>query len=168
MRRSALSNNFLHPQTTRLPYICSSCRRRALQPRSTPSSLLRTASSKLPLTERLRQKIWGTDNPPGLKDPYGGPSFLERRRAAKEDEKQAEQNALSQVPSEGTKVYADNELPDQYVQRDDSIAPSVTVLEDPLKEPRYVSAQTWDGLQHLGSTGRWTEAPLRPIDNFQP
>ena len=168
MRRSALPNGLSYPQVTKLPYICSSCRRRARLPRLTPSSSVRTASSGLPFTERLRRKIWGTDNPPGLKDPYGGPSILERRKAEKEAQKRAEENTLGQDSSEVAHLYPDEKHPDQYVGHDDSIAPPVTILEDPLKDPSYVPAKTWDGLQHLGLTGHWTEVRSRPIDNFHP
>ena len=69
-------------------YLCSACKHHA-SPFST--SALRAASNgKVPLTEKLRRKIWGTDNPPGLEDPYGDRSVFDQskkkeRRLEKEE-----------------------------------------------------------------------------------
>ncbi|KAK2808572.1 hypothetical protein FQN50_004604 [Emmonsiellopsis sp. PD_5] len=73
-------------------YVCQTCRRQCLttttittrQPLLRPlnhhrrpySSSSNDDNSKLPLTERLRRKVWGTDNPPGVKDVYGSESQL--------------------------------------------------------------------------------------------
>ncbi len=53
---------------TYTPYLCSSCKRQAA---SFSTTVLRTAEpKKIPFSEKIRQKLWGTDKPPGLADPY--------------------------------------------------------------------------------------------------
>jgi hypothetical protein len=40
---------------------------------------------------------------------------------------------------------------------------------DPQKEdPNYIPAETADGLERVGSLGRWNEQPPRPEDSFRP
>ena len=46
-------------------------------PTVSPSTIRHNSSGSIPFTEKVRRKLWGTDNPPGLKDPYGGGSVLE-------------------------------------------------------------------------------------------
>jgi hypothetical protein len=59
-------------------YVCSTCRRQFL-PRPYrivvhESRRFNSSDNELPFTERVRRKLWGTDKPPGLADPYGGRS----------------------------------------------------------------------------------------------
>jgi len=69
---------------TSCPYLCSACKRQA--PTFSTSSL-RAADGKVAFTERVRQRIWGTDAPPGLEDPYGDKSVFDRtKQRAKEEE----------------------------------------------------------------------------------
>ena len=125
-------------------YICPSCRRSHF-PRGFARDQRRHASNKnLPFTEKLRRKIWGTDNPPGLKDPYGGPSFLERRRAEREGRKLPEAEEANE-PHE----------PDTL-----SNTPEAHSTE-------YVPASTWDGLEHIGGTGHWSETEPTSHDVYQ-
>ena len=149
---SRLSPRQLPYQST---YVCVQCRQRinSQSSRHTPilssSTVCRrngsSSSSKLPYTEKLRRKIWGTDTPPGQEDPYGGKSILERNRERKEqDVGQAEVDDLQ----EG--VQASEKTP-----VDAPIAQSIDsgVLAD------YVPATTWDGLDHIGgATGWWEES----------
>jgi hypothetical protein len=58
-------------------YLCSACRHRAF---NTSSPL--PAGAKVPFTEKVRQRIWGTENPPGLKDPYGNESIFDQANKA--------------------------------------------------------------------------------------
>ncbi|KAI9744115.1 MAG: hypothetical protein M1818_002267 [Claussenomyces sp. TS43310] len=69
MRRISRFNDAVrraHPSTYTTS-LSSSCRRQAA-PFS--ASARQAAEAKAPLTDRLRKRIWGTDRPPGLKDPY--------------------------------------------------------------------------------------------------
>lgn len=62
-------------------YTCAACRTQT-SPFST------TARSQAVLdTEKWRKKIWGTDKPPGAKDPYGGPSAAEMYAAERNGKK---------------------------------------------------------------------------------
>ncbi|OQE07306.1 hypothetical protein PENVUL_c014G06956 [Penicillium vulpinum] len=58
-------------------FICSSCRIGAT-PRISPiGQVRRYASDSSPgILERTRRKIWGTDTPPGLADPYSGSQIM--------------------------------------------------------------------------------------------
>lgn len=73
------------------PYLCHACKQRTS---SFSTSSLRTAANTPGFTEKLRRKIWGTDSPPGAKDPYGGLSKFERKKMQEEEQalEQAEQS----------------------------------------------------------------------------
>ena len=65
------------------PYLCLVCKHQAT---FVSTSSIRTPA-KVPFTEKIRQKIWGTDQPPGLKDPYGDRSrFDQTKKRAQETE----------------------------------------------------------------------------------
>ncbi|RQM04578.1 hypothetical protein DH86_00004218 [Scytalidium sp. 3C] len=61
----------------------------------------RTAD-KLPFTEKVRRRIWGTDKPPGQADPYGGGSVFDRSKPQYENEVQEreERQASRTVPTD--------------------------------------------------------------------
>ena len=82
-----------------VPYICSVCR---LQ--TTSFSTSQASQAKVSVAERLRQKIWGTSAPPGQEDPYGGPSTIEKNKAAKKASK-ARKAPTSQEPRPTPKPY---------------------------------------------------------------
>ena len=177
-------------RTRQVPYICASCRHQALGQGISHLQSTRNASSGLPWTERLRRKMWGTDNPPGLKDPYGGPGYFERRR----QEAQAEQAERGrgqipgprQVPTEPTileheSALSEPALPELSMLEDESaqntkrphtqdVMRSRSVPEnDPEKEDlTYVPAETWNGLEQVGLSGHWSETPPTPADSFRP
>ena len=75
---------------------CFTCIREVI-PRSSIARQVRYNSSDKPFSERVRRRIWGTDSPPGLKDPYGGQGVLERRWGGKkqqsEEPEEVEQEA---------------------------------------------------------------------------
>lgn len=75
-----------------------------------------------------------------MKDPYGGEGFLEKKVRESRESKQ---------PIEPEPEAA--QLPEQ-----------VTVPEG----SDYVPATTWDGLEHVGSTGQWWEAAPSDNDTF--
>ncbi|KAJ5561208.1 hypothetical protein N7535_009405 [Penicillium sp. DV-2018c] len=68
-------------------FICSSCRIQAT-PRISPLSEVRRYASDSPgLLERTRRKLWGTDQPPGPKDPYSGSQIMPGSETAPEEQK---------------------------------------------------------------------------------
>ncbi|KAF7502603.1 hypothetical protein GJ744_005444 [Endocarpon pusillum] len=141
----------------------------------------RDASSGLPWTERIRRKMWGSDNPPGLKDPYGGPGYFERRR----QEAQAERGR-GQIPTEPTIVEHEPALPEpglpemstleeesaqntEHSHAQDMMRSRSVPENDPEKEDlTYVQAETWNGLEQVGLSGHWSETPPTPADSFRP
>jgi len=145
-------------QLVSLPYICRSCRHLALRQHLAQRQSLRHASSKeIPFTEKIRRKIWGTDNPPGLADPYGGESFFERRRKERALQKEAhkpkeleEEHAPPATVARhgGTLRAIDEDADSDYVHKE------------------YVPAETWDGLEHVGHKGHWQDIPPKPEDVF--
>jgi hypothetical protein len=142
------------------PYICRSCRHLALRQRVTSWQSLRHASSEeIAITEKVRRKIWGTDNPPGLADPYGGESFLEKRRKERALQKEAQELKESEEEhatpamlerSGGTTQAMDSNAGSDYLPKE------------------YVRSETWDGLEHLGHKGHWRDIPPKPEDEFHP
>ncbi|KAH8770527.1 ribosomal subunit 39S-domain-containing protein [Hyaloscypha finlandica] len=74
------------------PYLCSACK---LQATSFSTTSIRAArnNGKVPFTEKIRQRIWGTDKPPGLEDPYGDRSVFNKtkKRARVEEAEEGEQ-----------------------------------------------------------------------------
>lgn len=133
-------------------YVCSTCRRQFLPHylRLANQPFRRYKSSdNLPFTEKIRRKIWGTDNPPGLKDPYGGEGFFEqmlreRREARGEVTESRESNAAEEQ----------GEVQEQQEGREAA--------------EEYVPASTWDGLPRIGHLGEWYEEPPTEEDVFTP
>ena len=77
---------------TSSPYLCSVCKHQAA---SFSTSRIRAARNiKVPLTEKIRQRIWGTNSPPGLEDPYGGKGVFEKTRGRAEVEEPEERGRL--------------------------------------------------------------------------
>lgn len=76
----------MHPSVRLLRQELSS----AYFPRSSIARQVRYNSSE-PITERVRRRLWGTDSPPGLKDPYGGQGVLERRWGGKKQPEEVEE-----------------------------------------------------------------------------
>src|SRR5271163_3708978 len=118
------------------PYICRSCRHLALRQHLAHRQSLRHASSEeIPITEKVRRKIWGTDNPPGLADPYGGESFLEKRRKERALQKEAQELKEKHTPPAmlgrpgGTTQTMDSNAGSDYLPKE------------------YVRSETWDGLE---------------------
>ncbi|PKX90837.1 mitochondrial 54S ribosomal mL50 protein [Aspergillus novofumigatus IBT 16806] len=129
-------------QGSRTLYVCSICRQ-DVRPRPVlVRQFLRNASNATPLTERVRRKIWGTDNPPGLKDPYGGEGVLERKWK-KQPEQQEEE------PARGSNEALETQSED--------------VLSD-----TYEPATTWEGLPRVGHLGKWSDLPPTEADVFNP
>lgn len=120
-------------------YVCFNCRHEPL-PRPFAAHQIRHNSSSLPLTERIRRKLWGTDKPPGLKDPYGGKSVLERRWRRK-----GQSNVDAQHISDAElDEFADIAPPDDYVP-----------------------ATTWDDLKRIGHLGKWSDFSPKHVDAYK-
>ena len=110
-------------------------------------------SGSTPFTERLRRRIWGTDNPPGLKDPYGGEGVIARewnKRKAKytgEQEEEPEKTELSeQFDEEDADAWAEDARP---------------------SEP-FVPATTAHDLQRMGYLGEWHDFKPTEGDEYYP
>ncbi|GIK04185.1 hypothetical protein Aspvir_008263 [Aspergillus viridinutans] len=129
-------------QGSRSLYICSICRQDVRPRPVVVRQFLRNASNATPLTERVRRKIWGTDNPPGLKDPYGGEGVLERKWK-KQPGQQEEEPARGST--EALESQSEDVLPDTY-------------------EP----ATTWERLPRVGHLGKWSDLPPTEADVFNP
>ncbi|KAH6719135.1 ribosomal subunit 39S-domain-containing protein [Leptodontidium sp. MPI-SDFR-AT-0119] len=107
-------------------YLCTACKHRA-----SPFSTSSARDAKASLTEKLRRKIWGTDSPPGLEDPYGGKSVFDQTKKREWEEQIEEQKAARKLQSQEAKVNS-------------------------LSKPKYTPATTWDGLETLGYVeDRW-------------
>lgn len=122
-------------------FVCLQCRHRsALAAQrgalstSVPISPQRHASSTSSidsLTGKIRRKLWGTDNPPGQENPYGGLSKSELKKS---------------------KVKKD---PVAVAEK----AAGAGVLPSDTAASNYVPATTWDGLDQVGgATGWWEDA----------
>lgn len=117
------------------PYLCFAC---AAYATSFSTSSTRTARP-ITYTDRLRNKIWGTDSPPGLDDPYGGASILEKKmqrgKAPVEEETETEETTEAK-----------------------------TTFTTPAST--YVPAETWDGLEEVGGEQIWESE--HPFQSFVP
>lgn len=117
-------------------YVCSSCRHEPLPRPFVAHHQIRPNSTSV--TENLRRKLWGTENPPGLKDPYGGKSALEQKWGRK-GQSAAETDADADEIEEG------------------DIAPP----------DEYVPATTADELPRIGHLGKWSDHPPTEADVYR-
>ncbi|KAL5337073.1 ribosomal subunit 39S-domain-containing protein [Aspergillus crustosus] len=136
-------------QGPRSLYVCSVCRQETRSRPLIARQFLRNASDSSSITERVRRKIWGTDNPPGLKDPYGGEGVFEKKfkkgREARQVEPEEEQGDLEKSQGAGSEAVAET-------------------AED--LDSTYEPATTWEGLQRIGHLGRWNDTPPTEADVF--
>jgi hypothetical protein len=124
------------PASQSSSFLCSACRSRA--PFSTSIGLRQSDPS--PKSERLRRTIWGTDQPPGFKDPYTGPSAEERAAAREIEESAPNEKAVEERKTKDSKTPA------------------------PILDPSYEPAKTWDGLEEVGDL----PAPEFYFEGFMP
>jgi hypothetical protein len=139
LSRLGRSTDRLRPRSTSSSssFLCSTCHCRA--PFSTSIRCF-ADPDKASKTERLRRRIWGTDEPPGLKDPYGGPSIIEERQAAR---------ALEEP------------VPKELAKKSASQQPRTST---PILDASYEPAKTWDGLEEVGEL----PAPEFYFEGFMP
>ena len=137
-------------------YICSQCRfqasRRRLQTRALSSTSSHAQKPGLTnrLTQSLRKRIWGTDTPPGPKDPY--------RKEGKASQIVTEPREPSRAPD---RVLArGQEDAREPVEEDQGQAQAKGADEQVnVDTSNYVPAANWDGLIAIGGpTGWWEEA----------
>lgn len=134
---------------SRTLYVCSSCRQEARPRPVLARQFLRNASSSsgtTPLTEKVRRKLWGTENPPGLKDPYGGPGALERKL-------KGDQNVQEEGAGAGEVVELAEAEAAETAGRDDA---------------DYVPATSWEGIERIGHLGGWENYPPSQADEYNP
>lgn len=127
-------------------YICLQCRFRASTAvRSTNPSISLTYASRRHAswlnTDKLRKKIWGTENPPGQEDPYGKESAFDRQRREREQENEKERG-LDQLPEEELESALEGE------------------------DEQYIPATTAEGLERVGDRG-WGRDEWEAENSFQ-
>ncbi|PGH33925.1 hypothetical protein GX50_03246 [[Emmonsia] crescens] len=140
-------------------YVCSTCRRQclpqSLRPinhqfqfrRYTPSnSSQNNDRGDLPVFEKLRRKVWGTDKPPGVKDPYGSESQLDHVEPL----------------AELSEPHSPAEMEMEEGERGIRIATA-----EEKEHGEYKSADTWEGLRQVG-VEQWWESPRNAEDYFEP
>lgn len=174
------------PKFATTPYVCATCRSRSqFQLPSRPDTQQARSNSDIPFTEKLRRKIWGTDNPPGLKDPYGGPSFLERRLAQRK-QRRGEVEEATEVPPEPTDVGS-TRFPTPQSEETQSPTTSrsrrgrsynphgfESATPAPVRPPTYLGprpyrkAETWEGLEWLGHRGEYQFQDPKEADEYTP
>lgn len=131
-------------QVLRSFYVCSACRHEV---RSAPllAQPVRRNASNSSITEGLRRKIWGTDNPPGLKDPYGGPGALGKLLG----------KSSQQPPEDGYVTSEDN-----YALEDDQLDFAGASYE-PASHIKDIQTKA-------GHLGKWFDYPPTEADLFAP
>lgn len=133
------------------PSVCLFCQHHQTTratPRATFSSTTRnTAASDSPWLERTlnrtRQKIWGTDKPPGADDPYTGRSFAKTQEVASSGSEELDGQTADDV-----RVY------EEQARREEKEILQAAIDEAPSHEA-YVPANTWDGLERVGGEKEW-------------
>jgi hypothetical protein len=86
------------------PYFCSVCKHQINLFSTSPIQAI-PADEKIPFTEKVRQKIWGTDQPPGLDDPYGGTSIFDKTKRARNQEPPEEVEEMEDSVDNYTQQY---------------------------------------------------------------
>jgi hypothetical protein len=135
----------------RSAYLCRSCRIRSSDFRASTAGFStissRSKKNENPVwTERFRRKLWGTDNPPGQKDPYGGKGLIEQaaeaRREARAAKRQAQAGVVeaskteeAEVQEHGLEISKDLPESERFVAK---------------AGPEYVAATSAEGLHVFG------------------
>jgi hypothetical protein len=163
-------------------YVCKTCKNQTSQSRIGLGHLRNYASrDNLPFTEKVRRKIWGTDNPPGLADPYGGPSFLEKRKMKREAARRGEQYVeqeyrpqtqlpMEEIPQAEEGIPASTRLQTREDTTDDQMFSASEELAEMERDlppmEKYVPAETTDGMEEVGHLGHWTSFSEQPQDQY--
>jgi hypothetical protein len=130
------------------PSICVFCQhssRRAapFSTRSARSSRRTEEDTPSPdFLERTRRRLWGTDAPPGPKDPYARPAA--NAKSAPSPLEEGEDGSTA----DDVRAYAAAEFAQQKTQMQQSV-------EDAPMHQDYIPATTWDGLEAVGGETEW-------------
>lgn len=137
-------------------YVCSNCRYDASLPSHHHHQSRRYASGSgnTPFTEKLRRRIWGTDNPPGLEDPYGGEGVIASEWAKRKAQYMGESKRELQQKEEGEDLVPEEE----YVPEDG----------EHLIPEEFHPATTAHNLPRMGHLSQWTDFPPTEGDVYQP
>ena len=122
------------------PYLCLTCKHQ-ITSFSTSTRKAAPSNEKAPFTEKVRQRIWGTDKPPGLEDPYGDTSIFDK---TKEQAREAREQELEGPPKRVEESATDN-------------------IED---VEGYEPATSWADLQWVGGDPVWQ--PEEDFEGFAP
>lgn len=93
------------------------------------------------MSEKVRQKIWGTTNPPGQEDPYGNQSIFDRTKQKRQEEDEEDRR---------------KEMEEERAAR----------RPEEADMSNYVQAATWDGLEQVGGFGGWFKENWDPEHRF--
>ena len=166
-------------------YVCLNCQLRALStsrkpaPSQRPNTLSqsrRYASNdgfEGSFADKLRKKMWGTENPPGQRNPYVKESPEEREeRLAEEEEREAREM------EERDFQRMRKARKDDVIIREEDIVDDVAKDEEGMEaEPpegfslppkEYKPATTWKGLRHIPGWKVAQEAPKPWFNGFVP
>ncbi|EED21669.1 conserved hypothetical protein [Talaromyces stipitatus ATCC 10500] len=136
-------------------YVCSNCRYDASYLPSSSQRRHASGSGNTPFTDKLRRRIWGTDNPPGLEDPYGGEGVIAKEWAKRKAQYMGKDAQQKQKGEEQNAV----ELP-----RADEIEPE----EDESLLPDFTPATTAHDLPRMGHLSQWNDFPPTEGDVYRP
>jgi hypothetical protein len=147
-------------QLSKSLYVCSSCRHNVLPACSLKyAHARRHASGQTPLTERLRQRIWGTSQPPGLEDPYGGEGIISKAWKKRKGEHTGEQERVQEVEEE-------EEAAAVAAAAEAARVGSRKAQREPTTE--FTPAKTAEGLQIIGHRRKWTDLGRKEGDQYSP
>ena len=142
--------------SSRSSYVCLQCRRyasdTALKTNQSPRipSITRRHASTSSFSERIRKKIWGTDEPPGQENPYGSPGVFEQKRKEKGIQDPEEKSL-------GTETMQPPQPADNSLNQETPFTGKVSEVT------------TWEGMPVVGNRkwglGGW-EAQHYPFEGF--
>lgn len=140
-------------------YVCSNCRYDVSvnQQQQQHQTRRHASGGSTPFTEKLRRRIWGTDNPPGLKDPYGGEGVIEREWKKRKAQYIAEGTQQQQDQLESRQQ--DSELLEEVDEKN-------FLPEEEELPAELVPAMTAHNLPRMGFLGEWHDFPPTENDKY--
>lgn len=144
-------------------YVCSNCRYDVSLSSAVSNhqhqARRHAGSGNTPFTEKVRRKIWGTDNPPGLEDPYGGEGVIARewnkRKAQYTGEEKPKEDSSQQKTALSEGFEDEDPDPEAFP-------------EEQLEEIKpFVPATTAHDLKRVGYLGKWQDFPPTEGDAYR-